>query len=264
MLELRICEIIEKFPKLSGLTGLQAKNLCIKSEKGLLPILSDEIMGNSIRSKDIIIFELEFSEIWLEVEMTLQSEDKNLKISFELKVAVDFFISHMKDILIKMGIKSWTKYILNNGDATEHYDYYLFSKFILIFSDKEGNVREGEIELDNFNEKIKDRFNFESNIKCRLEFLNLNQIIYKEIVKISKDKANSIKGKSKKPLIDLCFLNNDEKNRKKVVNKLINEYMEKFCLDELRNSKFAYHKNVIWKWNDEHENDVRNLKIKRL
>jgi hypothetical protein len=153
VLKLRIGEIIEKFPKLSGLTGLQAKNLCIKSEKGLLPILSDEIMGNSIKSKDTIIFELEFSEIWLEVEMTLQSEDKSLKISFELKVAVDFFISHMKDILIKMGIKSWAKYILDNEDAPEDYDYYLFSNFILIFSDKEGNVMQGEIELDNFNGK---------------------------------------------------------------------------------------------------------------
>jgi hypothetical protein len=154
VLKMRIGEIIEKFPKLSGLTGLQAKNLCIRTEKGYLQINSEEVMGNSIKSKDVILFELEFSEIWLEVEMTLQSEDKCLKISFDLKVAVDFFISHVKDILIKMGIKSWAKYVLDNEDTPEEYDYYLFSNFTLIFSDKEGNLMQGEIELDNFNGRL--------------------------------------------------------------------------------------------------------------
>ncbi len=148
---MRIGEIIEKFPKLSGLTGLSAKHLCIRTEKGLTPINSEEIMGSSIKSKDVIIFELDFTEVWLEVEMTLQSTDICLKISFELKVEVDFFIPHVKDILIKMGIKSWAKYIMDNEDNPEDYDYYLFSNFTLIFSDDEGNLTHKDVELDNFN-----------------------------------------------------------------------------------------------------------------
>lgn len=152
---MRICEIIEKFPKLSGLTGLSAKNLCVKNEKGVAGLAQlnteDDIIGNLIKPKDVIIFELEFSEIWLEVEMTLKSQNKNLKIAFELKVSLDYFISHVKDILIKMGIKSWNKYLKNNIKNQEEIDYYLFSNFSLTFGNDEKNSTHKDIELDNFN-----------------------------------------------------------------------------------------------------------------
>ncbi len=84
-------------------------------------------------------------------------------------------------------------------------------------------------------------------MKCKLEFLNFNDIIYKEIVKITFEKDRMSFG---------SVFNKNEKNRKKVVRKFINEYLEKFCPSELRNTNGAFHKNVIWKWNDEHEHQV--------
>lgn len=148
---MRICEIIEKFPKLSGLSGINTKNLLVKNEKGDVPLCYDVYLKNLIKAKDVVIFELDFKEIWLEVEMNLNSEDKNLNILFELKVNVNYFISHLKDILVKMGIQSWAKYVLDIEDNSEDYNYYLFSGFYLNFSDKEGNLLLKEMELDNFN-----------------------------------------------------------------------------------------------------------------
>ena len=94
MLKRRIAEIVEKFPKLSGLTGIQPYNLVvIRTEKQLTE--KEETLGNFIKSKDGIQFELELREVWLEVDMTMSSEDECLKIAFELKVQTDFFISHV-------------------------------------------------------------------------------------------------------------------------------------------------------------------------
>ena len=66
----------------------------------------DEVkIGDYLNSKDIIYFELEFEEIWLEVEMTLISDDnKSLVISFEMKVQVDELISNLTKLLIKNSI----------------------------------------------------------------------------------------------------------------------------------------------------------------
>lgn len=149
ILFLRICEIIEKFPKLSGLSGLTAKDLCLKTEKGLLPIKCEKI-GDMLKAKDLIIFELDFFEFWLEVEMTLECDSRSLQISFELKVKIDSYIAELKNILIKMGIKSWAKYSQDSEEHLEENDYYLFFNFAINFSDKEGLSIRKEIELDNF------------------------------------------------------------------------------------------------------------------
>ena len=156
LLYMRICEIIEKFPKLSGLNGLIAKDLAKKSPTGLVSIKKEGNIGDSIKPKDVIIFDLEFSEIWLEVEMALESEDNNLKITFELKVRIDSFIADLKHVLIKMGIKSWVKLLRQqeshdtSSSDQEDNDYYIFSHFSINFSDKGGVAMDKEVELDNF------------------------------------------------------------------------------------------------------------------
>jgi hypothetical protein len=147
---MRIVEIVEKFPKLSGLSELGAKDLCYKTEKGLIPI-SDKKLDSFIKPRDVIFFDLEFSEMWLEIEMTLQSEENNLKISFEMKVKIDSYISELKNILIKMGIKYWAAYISDKSKNSEEYEYYIFSNYTLILPDKEMNFENSKyIELENF------------------------------------------------------------------------------------------------------------------
>lgn len=152
---MRIVEIVEKFPKLSGLSELFARDLCLKTERGLVPI-SEKNLESFIKAKDEIYFNLEFSEIWLDIEMSLQSEENNLKINFEMKVKVDYYISELKHVLIKMGILSWAKYIFDEEDF-ENSDHYLFSYFSTKFPDSDGNLKSyTDIELENFHgNKIK-------------------------------------------------------------------------------------------------------------
>lgn len=102
-----------------------ANNTCCKEES---IIKKDEYkIGDFLESKDIIYFELEFEEIWLEVEMTLISDDnKSLIISFELKIQVNELITNLSKLLIKMGMKSWAKYIL---DIETNPDFYLLTHF---------------------------------------------------------------------------------------------------------------------------------------
>jgi hypothetical protein len=123
---------------------LIAKDLGIKTEKAIIPIDSEESLKNTIKSKEIVIFDLEFSEIWLEVEMTLESNQKNCKLSFEIKVRIDSLITRLKDILIKMGIKSWINFVSDGEINADQLDYYIFTSFTL--SSYDGR----EIQFDNF------------------------------------------------------------------------------------------------------------------
>lgn len=129
---MKICEMVEKFPKLSGLSGLIVRELSIKTDKDLVNITSEDYIS-SIKTGDTIVFDLNLPEIWLEVEMLLQSDEKSLKIFFELKVQCEMTIENLRSILIKMGIKSWTKYIIDSVEENDDYDYYLFSNIMLSF-----------------------------------------------------------------------------------------------------------------------------------
>ena len=51
-------------------------------------------------------------------------------------------------------------------------------------------------------------------------------------------------------------INKNEKNRKKVVRKFINEHLEKYSRDEINNLQLTNHKNIFWKWNKESETHV--------
>lgn len=70
--------------------------------------------------------------------------------------------------------------------------------------------------------------------------MNFNDLIYKDLNKLSEEKNHKS-----------SWLNKFDFNRKKVRKKFINEYLEKFCNCDVKNSHIAKHKNVVWKWNDE-------------
>lgn len=126
--------MIEKFPKFSGLNHTKAINLQKRTEKDLISIQEENekdnvLIGDYINSRDTILFDLEFTEIWLEVEMVLIADDANKpsnKINFELKVSMEDQMKNLKNALIKMGIDTWKSFTTKENC---HYDYYLFSNF---------------------------------------------------------------------------------------------------------------------------------------
>ena len=74
--------------------------------------------------------------------------------------------------------------------------------------------------------------------------MNFNEIIYQEIIKLSRLK--------------------EESNRVKVVNHFINDYLYKICRYELSTDNYAWHNNVIWKWNDDHSDNVSEVNFKLI
>ena len=76
ILNRKILEVCEIFPKLSGLNRLYPINLMKKTENGEIYIKEGV---NNLKSKDIIIFDLIFYEIWLEIQMTLKCGNTILK-----------------------------------------------------------------------------------------------------------------------------------------------------------------------------------------
>jgi hypothetical protein len=124
----KICEAIEKFPKISGLNGISSNNLFNCFDK--LPINEGKIY-EYIKPNDIISFDLNFTEYWLEVDMVMSCDDKSFNITFELKVDCNSYISNLKNILIKMGITTWAQYVQEHGEHIP--DYYIYSSFTFDF-----------------------------------------------------------------------------------------------------------------------------------
>ena len=99
ILNRKILEVCEIFPKLSGLNRFSPKNLMKKTENGEVSI-KEEV--NFLKSKDVILFDLSFYEIWLDIQMTLKCDDIIVKkIKFELKVTLDKEKNYLDNILIK-------------------------------------------------------------------------------------------------------------------------------------------------------------------
>jgi len=287
-----------------------------------------------LNSKDVVFFDLEFEEIWLQVEMTLLSDDnKSLVISFEIKIETDEFINNLTKLLIKMGMKSWAKYIL---DMENNPDFYLLTHFKyieninnnfpivknninnlsniketytqfnilninpgirkltnyfgnnynnelnktnndqinleilhknlnntndnknkisgnnldLIYRDKENSINLSgfsnniiEEEMDDFQERVKNKYNFESKIKCQLEFSNFVDLIYKNKPRNSDEKL-SVGSK--------C-----ENKEKKLYRNIIKEFTSNTFKNEIfYNHCIGFHKIIFWKCNPE---EVENL-----
>jgi hypothetical protein len=136
------------------LTRLNAINLHKKTDKGNLEIPKDKDtkVGDYIKPNDIVYFELDFTEIWLEVEMELFCDKKSITYLFELKVENETFISELRHILIKLGIKSWNKYIEDcKKDKSSDSEFYLLYRFMLDLTEEAKNL--DYIELDKIHGK---------------------------------------------------------------------------------------------------------------
>lgn len=202
-------------------------------------------IGDYLNSKDIIFFELEFDEIWLEVEMTLTSDDnKSLIISFEIKVQVDEYITNLTKLLIKMGMKSWAKYIL---DIEPNPDFYLLTHFKYIESSLNNDYYHApsgkfkfydtsiQKQINNYNnasQQNKEKLSFR-NINTNTNDLNCVEALVFENNKNSNNEKNLNKSENQK----LEFLNKNFKirnsNNFKILSENLNcEYLNKSGIDD--------------------------------
>lgn len=215
LLNRKILEVCEIFPKLSGLNKLSPNNLMKKTENGEIKLKEE---ANFLNSKDIILFDLLFYEAWLDIQMTFKCDNYIVKkIKFELKLTLGKEKKYLDNILIKLGLKYF-------NSINENKDYYIFTELL----------------IENFNPKLiegnKINFNFDNELKCTLIFSNFSNYIYELIVN-QNSKVHSFKVDSKY-----------ENERKKAIKDFFNDYFSSFFDKEKTEdiSKFA---KIIFKYN---------------
>lgn len=127
------------------------------------------ITDNMLKAGDKLCFTLEYSEYWIDIKYKLNSNDNHsIVLLFEIKMEKNKTLKEFKNILIKLGIKTWNNYVKNS-------DYYLLKYFKF---EKIRKINE-RISLENVKEddKISDYFDYNSKLKCRLGFINVNHEI---------------------------------------------------------------------------------------
>lgn len=219
ILNRKILEVCEIFPKLSGLNRFSPKNLMKKTENGEVSI-KEEV--NFLKSKDVILFDLSFYEIWLDIQMTLKCDDIIVKkIKFELKVTLDKEKNYLDNILIKLGFKYFD--IINDND-----DFYIFNDLMI------ENFNSGLIEGNKLN------FNFENDeLKCTLIFVNFTDYIYKLLIK-ENFKIHSSNMKDS--------IQSEKINRKETMKKYFNDYFNSYFLKE-KTDDIAKFNRIIFTYN---------------
>ena len=202
-----IKDMLEIFPKLSGLDGLEVTNLRKKDGNGWTELIPDNKIKNHIKQKDVIYFDLKFTDVWIDVIMTVKDRDdetKTNKISFELKKELKGNDSELELTLINLGIRSWKQF-------KEEEDFYLVSKFEIISETKQIEKKNPEnLEQDKNSQKNltecpknttnimigneeEQKFSFDDKIECSLIFINFSNYIYKYSVNEVEKKKNNIK-----------------------------------------------------------------------
>lgn len=265
-----IRDMLEIFPKFSALDGLNVCKLTKKENNKWVDLIMNNIIKNDIKQKDIIYFDLEFTEVWIDVIMTVKDNDDENKInkfSFELKTELRTNITYLKNILINLGITSWKTFKdqeeqeEQDNKVQKDQDYYLLSKFEIILENEQNikekksinneNVTENEYKSDkkdsnsdiNFNDEK--RFNFNDKIACILKFINftkyicdysINEIEKKNKINKSYDITiiDEIKDDFNNHFQDL-YLNKTQKVIE--INKILCKISKKYVKNEFKNVK---------------------------
>ena len=205
-----IKDILEIFPKLSGLTNLNVNNLKKKDNNNWIKLEMNIPLEKQIKQKDTIYFDLKFTDVWVDVIMTLKDEEdktKTNKFNFELKMNVESDRQEIEKNLIYSGIGIWEP-------LKEPNDYYLFTgieiksekdlikegaikmaqqlensrKNLIKFNNKNNN-NEQEFNNNLYKNQSNDKFKFSFNekISCTLKFINFTNYIYKYVTKEMKN-----------------------------------------------------------------------------
>lgn len=188
--------MLDIFPKLNGLDGLVVTNLRKKEENNnLVELIMDNPIKNNIKEKDVIYFDLIFTDVWIDVTMTLEDyddESKSNKISFELKIQIKDYKKELETTLANLGIRTWKQL----KEQEEEQDYYLLSKLEIIYENtlpenKSKQLRASQKNVTDlskivikkeFNSLSEDKndsdFDFNNKIICTLIFINFTSHIY--------------------------------------------------------------------------------------
>lgn len=129
VLRSKIPESIDKFHKISGLFYPKVTSLTLKRDKEkeiTIPLDSSQLIEELVKPGDLIIYELKFKEIWIEVNLKNSCLEQSISFDFEIKVNMEKTIHDLTCILIKMGIKSW---FYNKSKVSSWDDTYIFSSF---------------------------------------------------------------------------------------------------------------------------------------
>jgi hypothetical protein len=172
--------------------------------------------------------------------MTFCCEGKEDCLFFDLKIKTEFYISKMKNILIKLGISS-----LKRADFYDPISFYIYSQFDMNMNN---SILLDSIELDKldgkfFNiDKVSDKFSFDSKVKCKLIFLNFNKIIQK---KVEEDiRLHPAKISTKRLYLKLDGVKNT------YYDHLISEYLTNYSKeDDFLKSDCGFYENIFWKNN---------------
>ena len=247
-----IKDMLEIFPKLCGLDGLEVINLRKKEGTEWIELIMDNLIKNHIKQKDIIYFDLRFNNIWIEIIMTIKdkdNEDKSNKFSFELKTDLKRNDTDLELTLINLGIRSWLKF----NEEIKDKDYYLLSNIKIESENEENNQNDLP---ENFKNSVKkansikrykhnddNQFNFNDKIICTLIFINFSDYIYKYVLKEVKNNNenngsfNNEKNE-KNPLEYLYDDKSNEFNRKNKSRDTLNDYNKMIEIKSFFNDKF--------------------------
>lgn len=249
----RILEACEIYPKLSGLSGLSVKSFKKKTEKGFVELKSSGVIGDMIKPKDIIYFDLSFYEIWLDIKMTLESGKISSQISFELKVVLNSSKKEFENTLIHLGIKSWAKIIQSD-------DYFSFTSITVNYQTNKQKESENIL------------FDYDSTISCTLKFTNISNLIYEQVstsLKIKSRSFNSLGNDNERMMIDKEYFNNyfekyiAKQDNIGEFNHIIWKYSNDYLYEDDNNSSFCYDSRLSIISNNMNMNfEVPNLKKK--
>lgn len=146
ILKTKIPETLEKFQKLSGVSYPKVTNLSIRRDKEIsLNIDSDKLIEEVIRPGDILLFDMNFKEIWIDVSLVNTCSKKKITFDFELKINLDKSLFNLVINILKLGIKSFH---LNKQQYPSKDDALLLSSFQMQVHKTDSNITKVETVVD--------------------------------------------------------------------------------------------------------------------
>ena len=240
--------MLEIFPKLSGLDGLRVINLSKKEGNKWNELNNpDDIIKSHIKQKDVVYFDLFFSDVWVDVLMTTKDTNENsakkFKISFEMKTEITRNDKDFEAILINFGIKNWISFNSYSGDE----DYYLVNRLKIdseinhvkrkTFDYLKEDINQKELEEDkelnllNTNDD-EEGFDIGDKVECTLTFSNFTNYIVNEAI-------NEVERNNK-------FFNKEDEKVEEEKKAIIKDYFNKHFQDlYVKNSEKVIEDNKI-------------------
>lgn len=273
VLKTKIPETLEKFHKLTNISYPKVMNLMIKRDKDKeiqLELESNLLIIDVIRIGDVLVFDLYFKEIWVEVSLSNEIMSKEKSLFFEIKVNLDCLLLNLTCILVNLLFKFFS---LNITHVSNKEDFYLFASFQLsieddngrkenlIFFDKNTSL---SLSLSTDSNRLTSKENLIQNddsqyfppVKDRKISLTnkTNQMIFKTLREIVNIDSHLY---CKASFVNLNILINDYMKLKNIsLYKLSNigEYISSF----LSLSNFESNKKIIWRKNGQKKLNKEN------